>query len=324
MLADANSVPAAAASQPTDKATNDASDSNSPPANPNTDANNADANQLVSGEASIVKEPATRNSHLETGSQKINALAVDALCTDILSTYVNKDGLVDYGTLRRKRLDLINVLSEFAGLDPNNYASWSHDDKLAFWINAHNMYMLKAIVDNYPIEPSRFKLFFYPANSIMMISDFWSKTDCRIMQENYSLEELENKILRSQFDDPRICLAVFYGSKGCAPLRREPYYGRDFDKQLDDQARIFLGSDKGMKIDRDNSIVYLSPIFQWYGKEFVIKYPPNKQFQDKTLVDGAILTYISKHLSDKDANWLLRKIFTVKYIRYDWALNEQP
>jgi hypothetical protein len=135
---------------------------------------------------------------------------------------------------------------------------------------------------------------------------------------------MENKILRGQFDEPRLSFVVSYASLGCAPLRREPYNGGSFDKQLDDQARIFLESEKGMKIDRDNRIVYLSPIFLWYGREFTLKYPPAKQFTDKSPTDAAILTYISGHVSKKDADWLLRKNFTVKYIRYDWTLNEQP
>ena len=305
-ITDVNSVPAA--TTPAGETKTFHSDSNSRPISPNTDANN---------KAAKTKTPADGNK------EQISALAVDALCTDILSTYVNENDLVDYSTLRRKRLDLISVLSEFAALDPNNYASWSNADKLAVWINAHNMCMLKAIVDNYPIEPSRFKMLFYPANSIMQISDFWSKADYRIMGENYNLEEIENKILRGQFDDPRLCLAVFYGSKGCAPLRREPYYGKDLDKQLDDQARIFLESDKGMRIDRENGIVYLSPIFQWYSNEFIAKYPPARQFKDKPPFEAALLTYISRHISQKDSDWLLRKIFTIKYIRYDWTLNEQ-
>ena len=257
-------------------------------------------------------------------SGDISALATHALCADVLSTYVDKNGLVDYKTLRRKRLALISVLSEYANLDPNNYAAWSNDDKLAFWINAHNMCILKAVIDNYPIQPSRFKMIFYPPNSIMQLSDFWGKVDYTIMGEKYSIEEIENKVLRTQFVEPRLCFALSYASLGCAPLRREPYYGRNLSEQLDDQAKIFLASENGMKIDREERVVNLTAIVQWYENEFLLKYPPADAFKDKKPTEAAILTYISRHISQKDADWLLRKIFTLKYIRYNWALNEQP
>ena len=266
----------------------------------------------------------TNVKSVKADKNQISALAVDALCTGILSTYINKDGLVDYKTLRRKRLELISVLSEFANLDPNNYASWSEADKLAFWINAHNMCMLKAVVENYPIQPSRFKVLFYPPNSIMQLSGFWDKADYKIMGENYSLEEIGSKILRGQFDEPRLCFAISYASMGCAPLRREPYNGGSLNQQLDDQARIFLESEKGMKIDRDNRIVYLSRHISVVCQGIYVKISASKAIcRQRPCRRGNFDVYQRTDIK-KDADWLLRKIFTVKYIRYDWTLNEQP
>lgn len=274
--------------------------------------------------AGVSMAAAKKNSQPAANKDALSALAIHALCADILSTYVNADGLVDYKTLRRKRLSLISVLSEYAALDPNTYAAWPEADKLAFWINAHNMSVLKAVIDNYPIQPSRFKVIFYPPNSIMQLSDFWGKVDYTIMGEKYSIEEIENKVLRTQFIEPRVCFAISYASLGCAPLRREPYYGRNLGEQLDDQAKIFLASEQGMKIDRDARVVSLPAIVQWYENEFLLKYPPATQFSDKKPAEAAILTYIGKNISQKDADWFARKIFTVKYNRFNWTLNEQP
>jgi hypothetical protein len=274
--------------------------------------------------AGVVIADAQKTSQPAADKNALSALAMHALCADILSTYVNKDGLVDYKTLRRKRLSLISVLSEYANLDPNTYAAWPEADKLAFWINAHNMFILKAVIDNYPIQPSRFKVIFYPPNSIMQLSDFWGKVDYTIMGEKYSVEEIENKVLRTQFIEPRVCFALSYASLGCAPLRREPYYGRNLSEQLDDQAKNFLASEQGMKIDRDTRVVSLPAIVQWYENEFILKYPSVNQFGDKKPGEAAILTYIGNHISQKDADWFARKIFTITYNRYNWTLNEQP
>ena len=121
---------------------------------------------------------ANSKAYRQAGTKaEISALAMHAMFADVLNTYVNAKGLVDYKKLKRKRLALITVLSEYAGLDPNTYASWSDADKLAFWINAHNMCIIKAVIDNYPIQPSRFKVIFYPPNSVMQIADFWEKVE---------------------------------------------------------------------------------------------------------------------------------------------------
>ena len=292
------------------------------------DANysNIQSLKIVPESADASSQPNTAGNlqNNDSNKSKMSALATHALCADILSGYVDEKGLVDYKTLRRKRLALISVLAEFADLDPNSYASWTESDKLAFWINAHNMCMIRAVIDNYPIQASRFKAIFYPPNSVMQISNFWDKADNKIMGENYTLNEIENKIIRGHFSEPRICFAISYASMGSAPLRREPYYGHNLAEQLDDQARIFLASDSGMKIDRNESVVYLSAIFEWYGKDFSVKYVPADQFGDKSLPEAAELTYISKVIPQKDTDWLVRKNFEVKYVRYDWSLNEQP
>ncbi len=45
-------------------------------------------------------------------------------CADVLKTFVDDKGMVDYKTLRRKRLNLKALLDEFDKLDPNVYSSW--------------------------------------------------------------------------------------------------------------------------------------------------------------------------------------------------------
>jgi len=254
---------------------------------------------------------------------RTSALAMHALCADFFSTYIDDYGRVDYKTLRRKRLDLISAQSQYSDVKPDVYNNWAKEDKLAFWINTFNLCIIRGIVDNYPIIPSRFKVIFYPANSIMQIDGIWDKMPFNIMGENYTLTEIEQKILRTQFEEPRICLAISYASEGSAPMRREPYTGAKLDGQLNDQAKRFLATEIGFKIDRNEPALYLSPVFDWYSAKFVAKYPADKQFLDKPAGQASILTYVSKHVSRKDADWLGRKIFSVKWIRFNWMLNEQ-
>ncbi|MEN6384758.1 MAG: DUF547 domain-containing protein, partial [Phycisphaerales bacterium] len=87
----------------------------------------------------------------------------------IFKDYVNSSGYVNYSKLRRHRNVLNNMLGRLANLEPEVFITWSRNEKIAFWINTYNVCTLKGIVDNYPINPSRFMLLFYPADSVMHI-----------------------------------------------------------------------------------------------------------------------------------------------------------
>lgn len=70
----------------------------------------------------------------------------------ILKEYVTEKGFVDYATLKRKRLELIELTNEQAKLNSQEYKAWPVNDKIAFWINVYNTQLMKIIVDNYPIH----------------------------------------------------------------------------------------------------------------------------------------------------------------------------
>ncbi len=248
-------------------------------------------------------------------------------CADILENYVDERGMVNYRKLRRKKPQLSKLLDEFAKFDPNEYSSWPKEDKIAFWINAYNIKMLKIIVDNYPIESSRILRIFWHPNSIRHIDrniGGISRQKFIAMDEEFTLAEIERRFFRQQFDEPRVFFAISHASLSSPPLRNEPYYGHKLYKQLDDQAKRFLSSPQGLRIDRQKQTVYLSAIFQstWYGKEFISKYHTDKKFKDQQPAGRAILNFLTNYISEQDVSFLELKNYSVEYIKYDWRLNE--
>jgi len=248
-------------------------------------------------------------------------------CTDILSNFVNDKGMVDYKTLKRKKPQLKQLLDEFAKLDPNKYSSWPKEDKIAFWINAYNIKTLKIIVDNYPIESSRILRIFWHPNSIRHIDrniGGISRQKFIVMDEEFTLAEVERRFFRKEFDEPRVFFAISHASLSSPPLRNEPYYGHKLIQQLNDQAKRFLSSPQGSRIDREKQTVYLSAIFQstWYGKEFISKYGTDKKFKDQQPAVRAVLNFLTNYISKQDVSFLELKNYPVEYIKYDWRLNE--
>jgi len=250
-------------------------------------------------------------------------------CAGILNTFVNNKGMVNYKKLRYKKPDLNKLLDEFAKLDSNEYNAWPKEDKIAFWLNAYNIKMLKIIVDNYPIKSYRLLRPFpgWGPNSIRHINKRIGgigKQKFIVMGEEFTLLKVEQRFFRKQFDEPRLFFAICDASLSSPPLRKEPYRGEELDKQLEDQVKRFLSSPQGFRIDKKTHTVYLSAILQasWFGREFTSKYGTNKMFKDHEPVTRAVLNFISKYVSKESVSFLEVENYTVKYIKYDWRLND--
>ena len=252
-------------------------------------------------------------------------------CDSILSSFVDDKGKVDYRKLKLKRESLKQLLDEFTELNPNEYKSWPKEDKIAFWINVYNLHLLQIIIDNYPIESYRW-LHLLPGwepDSIRHVNKRIggiNKQKFIVMDEEFTLEEIEQRFFRKQFDEPRAFFALSHATLSSPPLRNEPYYGGKLNKQLDDQAKNFLSSPLVFKIDGKRQKVYLSAMLQprWFGSEFIGKYGTDKKFKDQEPAVRAVLNFLTNYISEQDKNFLEIENYTVEYMRYNWRLNDNP
>jgi hypothetical protein len=245
---------------------------------------------------------------------------------EVLKDFIDDKGMVDYTTLRRQRLKLKALLREFENLDPNEYRTWTKENKIAFWLNAYNIQMLKIITDNYPIRSSRI-LRLYPGwgpNSILHIKGIWTDYKFLVMDEEFALSEIDKRFFRKEFNDPRVYFALSRGSLSSPPLRNEPYYGHRLNKQLDDQVKRFLSRPLALHIDTEKQRVYLSSLFQSssYGKEFVDKFAIDKKFKDHEPTTRAVLNFITNYVSRDKVSFLEIGNYSVKYMKYNWTIND--
>lgn len=255
---------------------------------------------------------------------KSSSASVSDKCAGMLKNYVNDKGMVSYKMLKRKKLELHRLLNEFAKLDPDVYNSWPKEDKIALWLNVYNIKMLKIIVDNYPIQSQRILRVLWGPESIRHIDGIWDKNKFIVMDEEFTLKEVEQRFFREEFDEPRVFLAISYPTLSSPPLRNEPYYGSRLYEQLDDQAKKFLSNPHAFRIDREKKVVNLSTIFlpAWYGEEFISKYGTDKKFKDQPPSVRAILNFVANYISEQDCSFLERENYSVKYITYNWTLND--
>jgi len=237
----------------------------------------------------------------------------------VLADYVDERGLVDYAALRADRQGLDAYVAWLARVEPSTLASWPRAGQMAFWINAYNGLTLRLIVDHYPIATAGAALVEpdAPANSVRQIAGAFSKISWPIAGRRTTLDQIEHRILRARFGDPRIHMALVRGARSCPPLRREPYAAETLDRQLDEQARWFLHSPRGLRFNSatGRGTLYLSSIFRWHMDDFA---PIKNDNGEKGLF--AFLRQYGPPALDA----LQPRGTVIRFMRFDWRLNEQP
>ncbi len=227
------------------------------------------------------------------------------LYTNILKIYV-KDGLVDYKNLvGDKQLD--KYLKQLSETNPDNF---SRNEKLAFWINVYNVFTIQIVRDNYPIESINELSTGGRIIGHLLGKTVWDKVFITINNKNYSLNDIEHKILR-KMNEPRIHFAIVCASISCPELLNEAYEADKIDAQLESQAKIFLNDESRNQFAIENRKASISEIFNWFGEDF-----------GKS--DDDILIYVSKFLSislQTDINQNIKQ-WEVSFKDYNWNLNE--
>lgn len=241
----------------------------------------------------------------------------------VLARFVNDRGLVDYRGLKSHTSELEAFAASLSGLKPEVLNSWSDQERIAFWINAYNALTLEVILRNYPIKSSVVRSVVYPKNSIRQIPAVWDNFRFVIAGREMSLNDIEHATLRAKFHEPRIHVALVCAALSCPPLRNEPYTAQKLDFQLDDQARKFLRSPRGFRIDRNKSKVYPSSIFKWFPEDFLGNYGTSAEFAGKSASQRVVLNFVSRYVSDSDRDFLLHGTYQIEYLDYDWSIDEQ-
>jgi len=236
----------------------------------------------------------------------VSAMPDHELFSAVLATHV-KQGRVDYAALKSDPR-LPRYLAQLAATDPGKLATGA--DQFAFWLNAYNAYTLQLVVDRAP-EKSIVEL----GTGGLVVGSLlkttaWDIRFAEIGWKMYTLNEIEHEIVRRQFKDPRAHFALNCASGSCPILRSEAYSPEQLERQLDEQARLFLRDSARNRFDVATKTAWLSPIFEWYRKDF-------GQSERAMLVAAAKYAPddVRRAIEADPANW------TVNYLAYDWSLN---
>lgn len=205
----------------------------------------------------------------------------------LLQKNVSADGRVNY-TAIKKDITTFNIyLTQLAKQTPAT--NWSKNAALAYWINVYNAFTIKLIVDNYPTK------------SITILSGGkpWDVKWIELAEKKYSLNQIENDIIRPQYNDARTHFALNCAARSCPPLLNIAFTENNIDELLTKRTKQFLQDNSANEITENK--LSISKIFDWYKADF-----------------GNIPNFIAKYKGTK-----INPNATIEYKEYNWSLNDK-
>lgn len=228
-----------------------------------------------------------------------------------------RDGLVDYAGMERDRALLGRSLRAAAEASPETLRGLAAPRRLAFYLNAYNLATLDLVLRFRKERGGRL-------GSIQEIPGAWSRYDWKIAGTNRTLDDLEHKIIRPEFSEPRVHMALVCASRSCPPLPPAAFAGDGLEGALDRAARAFVNDASRNHFAPREGRVRISKIFDWYGGDFVGRYRDEGLERLYGEKNGAVLAFASRYLPEESVRALREKKAVVEYLPYDWSLNAAP
>jgi len=226
--------------------------------------------------------------------------------------YVNAQGLVDYKGLKSELPALKTFIDQISAVSPESHPQLFADggEQLRFWMTAYNAWVLHIAASEYPSK-----------SALWNFVGLFRNRSIKLGGRASSLEELEHKIIRAKYKEPRIHFYINCAAYSCPPLWQGAIpHGKTWDV-LNQSAKRFINDPRNVKFDPATKKLQLSKIFDWFKDDF-LTYLKEKQ----GIAQPHIAQYLVMYL-DESARSALEKTPTgeisISYFSYNKSLNEQ-
>ena len=209
-----------------------------------------------------------------------------------------KQSLFSYKMVSLQDRDrLKNYLDFLQARDPGSY---SLSEQKAYWLNLYNALTVNLILENYPVESIiDIKQKFYHFGP-------WDDKIATIQGKQLSLNDIEHRILRPIWKDPRIHYGVNCASIGCPNLPMKVFTAENLNNLLEQTAEVYINHDRGVLFEEGQ--LTLSKLYIWYQVDFGGG-------------EAGVIKHLMKYAKPKLKAQLEGYQGSIRY-EYDWRLNE--
>ncbi len=199
---------------------------------------------------------------------------------------------------------LARYLAEMQALPISRYA---RAEQRAYWINLYNAKTIQLVVQKYPVASIR-DIRLGGSIASRIFGGPWAAETLKVEGLALSLDDIEHRILRPIWRDPRTHYAVNCASLGCPDLAPRAYTAARMEAMLDEGAAAYVNHPRAATVERGKLVV--SSIYVWFVEDFGGN-------------DAGILAHLRRHASPaKQAELAAFKSLGDNSDRYDWGLND--
>lgn len=226
------------------------------------------------------------------------------LRAEFLRKYIShgRDGINRLGYGMVKETDVKKLETYLEALEAVSVSRLNRSEQIAYWINLYNALTIKVIMDHYPVKSIR-KINISPG---WFSRGPWGKKLAIVEGERVSLDDIEHRILRPIWRDPRVHYAVNCASLGCPNLAPVPYTAENAERLLNQGARNYINNPRGVLVSERGLIV--SSIYRWFIEDF-------------GGTDQSVIEHLKKY-ADPDLAARLEGRVRIDGDHYDWMLND--
>lgn len=112
------------------------------------------------------------------------------------------------------------------------------DERLAFWLNLHNIAVVEAIAETYPVPKID-----------AILAELLNRSAVEVNGNQMSIRDIERRVM-AQWKDPVVIYGFYRGHIGSPSIRTKAYYGGTVWDDLKDNAKEFVTSLRGVQFDR--------------------------------------------------------------------------
>ena len=237
-------------------------------------------------------------AHDPDAAQTIDHRAWD----DLLRRYVvpGDDGIHRFAYARVDAAALGQLDDYVSMLAATPIDGYRREQQLAYWINLYNALTVREILRFYPLDSIR------DISSGLFSSGPWKKDLVSVEGETLTLDDIEHRILRPIWRDPRIHYAVNCASIGCPNLQPEAYTADNTETLLERGAREFVNHPRGARVV--DGELEVSSIYSWFRADFGGS-------------DAGVIAHLRRYAS-ADLRAALDGIEEIDDDAYDWSLND--
>lgn len=219
---------------------------------------------------------------------------------DLLQEHVDNNGWVDYAAITKNPTKLNRYIAALAN---TSFDDMGPDEKLAILINAYNAFTIQLICE------------YWNGGKLESIRDIpkdkrWDQVRWQVGANTWSLNQIEHEQIRTVFKEPRIHFVLVCAAISCPILSNKAFQSNQLEEQLEKQTRYAHRHDRWLRYDRENNIVYLTKLYDWYSGDF-----------EKTA--SSVLAYAGRYSPDLSHALDTGRNPNIRWIDYDWRLNRK-